>query len=135
MVKDTRNTDTTTTVDVGAVVRRYLERLVAHDWEAMAACLAEDVVRVGPFGDTYTPRDTYVAFLTELMPALPGYSMRIDRVLRSGRTVLVELTEIVDIGGSPLETPEALVFEVDPADRIAHITIYIQRLGEIPAMP
>ena len=116
-------------------MERYLDRLVAHDWEAMAACLAEDVVRVGPFGDTYTPRDTYVAFLTELMPALPGYAMRIDRVVSSGRTVLVELTEIVDVGGSPLETPEALVFDLDDEDQIAHIAIYIQRLGEAPAMP
>jgi limonene-1,2-epoxide hydrolase len=123
------------TEDTGTVVERYLDRLVAHDWDAMAACLAEDVVRVGPFGDTYTPRDAYVAFLTELMPALPGYSMRIDRVLSSGPTVLVELTEIVDIGGSPLETPEALVFDLDGEDRIAHITIYIQRLGEVPALP
>jgi ketosteroid isomerase-like protein len=121
--------------DTSAVVVRYLDRMVAHDWEAMAACLAEDVVRVGPFGDTYTPRDTYVAFLSDLMPALPGYSMRIDRVQSIGPTVLVELTEIVEIDGSPLETPEALVFDLDDEDRIAHIAIYIQRLGEVPAMP
>jgi hypothetical protein len=134
MVNDAK-TDATSTGDAGTVVRRYLERLVAHDWESMAACLADDVVRVGPFGDTYTPKDRYVAFLAELMPALPGYSMRIDRVLGMGRTVLVELTEIVDMGGSPLETPEALVFDLDPEDRIARITIYIQRLGEVPALP
>src|SRR5580658_2158527 len=135
MVKDAGDTgDGNLADDASAVVRRYLERLVAHDWEAMAACLAEDVVRVGPFGDTYTPRDTYVAFLTELMPALPGYSMRIDRVLSSGPTVLVELTEFVDIDGSPLETPEALVFDLDADDRIVHIAIYIQRLGDVPAM-
>jgi len=121
--------------DAGRVVERYLERLVAHDWDAMAACLAEDVVRVGPFGDTYTPKDAYVAFLSALMPSLPGYSMRIDRVVSSGRTVMVELTEIVEIAGSPLETPEALVFDLDDDDRIAHISIYIQRLGEVPAMP
>jgi hypothetical protein len=108
---------------------------VAHDWEAMAECLAEDVVRVGPFGDTYTPRDPYVAFLSALMPALPGYSMRIDRVQSIGATVLVELTEIVEIEGAPLETPEALVFDLDGEGRIAHIAIYIQRLGEVPAMP
>jgi ketosteroid isomerase-like protein len=135
MVNDASPTGTTSAGDAGAVVRRYLERLVAHDWDAMAACLAEDVVRVGPFGDTYTPRDPYVAFLAELMPALPGYSMRIDRMLAMGRTVLVELTEIVDMSGSPLETPEALVFDLDAEDRIAHITIYIQRLGEVPAVP
>jgi hypothetical protein len=121
--------------DTSTVVVRYLERMVAHDWEAMAACLAEDVVRVGPFGDTYTPRDPYVAYISGLMPALPGYSMRIDRVQGMGRTVLVELTEIVEIDGSPLETPEALVFDLDDEGLIAHIAIYIQRLGEVPAMP
>jgi hypothetical protein len=119
----------------GDVVRRYLERMVAHDWEAMAGCLAEDVVRVGPFGDTYTPRDPYVAFLSELMPALPGYSMRIDRMLVMGRTVVVELTEFVEVGGSPLETPEVLLFDLDAESKIAHIAIYIQRLGEAPALP
>jgi SnoaL-like domain len=121
--------------DASAVVQRYLERMVAHDWDAMAACLDENVVRVGPFGDTYTPRDPYVAFLAGLMPALPGYSMRVDRVLDCGRSVVVELTETVDVGGSPLETPEVLVFDLDVEDRIVHIAIYIQRLGEIPALP
>src|SRR6202161_4668771 len=121
MVNDASPTGTTSAGDAGAVVRRYLERLVAHDWDAMAACLSEDVVRVGPFGDTYTPRDRYVAFLAELMPSLPGYSMRTDRVQSTDRTVLVELTEIVEIGASPLETPEALVFDFDDEDRIAHI--------------
>jgi ketosteroid isomerase-like protein len=121
--------------DPGQVVEHYLDRLVAHDWEATAACLAEDVVRVGPFGDTYTPRDTYVAFLAKLMPSLPGYSMSVGRVVSSGRTVVVELTEIVEMAGAPHETPEALVFDLDDEDRIAHISIYIQRLGEIPAMP
>jgi ketosteroid isomerase-like protein len=139
MVKDAGDTDNVVDAgradDASAVVRRYLDRLVAHDWEAMAACLAEDVVRVGPFGDTYTPRDVYVAFLTDLMPALPGYSMQIDRVLEHGPTVLVELTEFVDISGSPLETPEALVFDLDAQNRISHIAIYIQRLGEVPALP
>jgi ketosteroid isomerase-like protein len=118
-----------------AVVERYLDRLVAHDWEAMAACLAEDVVRVGPFGDTYTPRGPYVDFLTKLMPSLPGYAMRVDRVVEAGRTVVVELTETVETSGAPLDTPEALVFDFDEAGRIAHIAIYIQRLGEVPEMP
>jgi ketosteroid isomerase-like protein len=121
--------------DPTTVVRRYLDRMVAHDFDAMAACLAPDVVRVGPFGDTYTPRDPYVAYLAELMPSLPGYAMRVDRVLGIGATVVVELTETVEIGGTSIETPDALVFDLDDAGRIAHIAIYIQRLGEVPAMP
>ncbi len=121
--------------DPTSVVERYLERMVAHDWDAMAACLAEDVVRVGPFGDTYTPRDPYVAYLSALMPTLPGYAMRIDRVVHAGDVSVVELTETIDAGGTPLDTPEALVFELDASGRIAHIAIYIQRTGEVPRLP
>jgi ketosteroid isomerase-like protein len=119
---------------VTTIVQRYLETMVAHDFEAMAACLAEDVVRVGPFGDTYTPRSVYVAMLADLMPALPGYSMRIDRIaeLETDRLVLVELTEVVEIEGAPLETPEALVFELNDDGLISHISIYIQQLGRTP---
>jgi ketosteroid isomerase-like protein len=116
------------------IVETYLEKMVAHDFDAMAACLAENVVRVGPFGDTYTPRGPYVAMLSELMPSLPGYSMRIDRVveIEKHQVVLVELTEFVEVNGEPLETPEALVFDLDKDGLIAHISIYIQTLGRTP---
>jgi len=122
---------------VTTIAERYLERMVAHDFEAMAACLADDVVRVGPFGDTYRGRRRYVAFLSKLMPSLPGYSMRIDRVaeLEPDRLVLVELTETVEVEGAPLPTPEALVFALDEAGLIAHISIYIQQPGRPPPSP
>jgi hypothetical protein len=122
---------------VTTMAERYLETMVAHDFEAMAECLAEDVVRVGPFGDTYTPRGRYVAFLSKLMPSLPGYSMRIDRVveLEPEKLILVELTETVEVEGKPLATPEALVFELDEEGLIAHISIYIQQLGRRPPTP
>jgi hypothetical protein len=112
---------------VTSIVETYLERMVAHDFGAMADCLAEDVVRVGPYGDTYTPRDTYVAMLAGLIPSLPGYAMEISRVLVMGdRLVVVELSETVEIDGAPLVTPEALIFDLDEAGLIAHIAIYIQ---------
>ena len=116
----------------GHIVERYLARLVAHDWDAMAACLADDVVRVGPFGDTYTPKGPYVAFLRDLLPKLSGYSMRVGRLLDHGDTVVVELSETVEIDGSEVVTPEALVVDLDGAGLIARISIYIQRLEELP---
>jgi ketosteroid isomerase-like protein len=112
------------------IVERYLAAMVAHDWDAMAACLAEDVVRVGPFGDRYTPKAPYVAFLSDLMPKLPGYSMRVDRLVESGRTAVVELSETVEIDGTSIVTPEALVVDLDHDGLILNIAIYIQRLGE-----
>ncbi|MDE3087533.1 MAG: nuclear transport factor 2 family protein [Acidobacteriota bacterium] len=111
------------------IVERYLEAVVGHDWEALTSCLAEDVVRVGPFGDAYTPRDPYVAFLAGLMPGLPGYSMRVDRVTYAGNRAFAELSETVEVDGAPLETPEALVFDLDDEGLIARIGIYIQRRG------
>lgn len=110
-------------------MERYLEAVVGHDWDALADCLAEDVVRVGPFLDTYTPRGPYVEFLAGLMPGLPGYSMRVDRVLYQGNVAVAQLSETVEIDGMPLETPEALVFDLDDDGRIARIEIFIQRAG------
>lgn len=120
------------------LVGRYLDRLVAHDWPAVSDCLADDVVRAGPFGDVYEGREPYLAFLSGLMPTLPGYGMQLHRVRPVGTTadpdgtggsatVLVELTETVAMDGVPLETAEALVFEVDADLRITGIAVYIQR--------
>ncbi|HEX2384744.1 MAG TPA: nuclear transport factor 2 family protein [Acidimicrobiales bacterium] len=116
------------------VVEEYLAAVVAHDWDALRRCLREDVVRNGPFRDEYRGRDDYVAFLAELMPTLPGYSMDVTRVTYSddGRLAFAELAETVDVGGSPLRTEESLVFELDADERIEHIDIYIKTNAERP---
>ena len=117
---------------VTGVVERYLAGLVAHDWAATEACLAPEVVRIGPFGDTYTPRTAYLDFLRDLMPKLPGYSMEVHRVVGAGPVVVAELSETVEVDGSPMVTPESLVFDLDDDGLIARVVVYIQRLGEPP---
>lgn len=112
-----------------AVVERYLQAVVDHNWAALAECLTEDVVRVGPFLDTHSPRGPYVEFLAGLMPTLPGYSMRVDRVLYNGSVALAQLSETVEVAGKPLETHEALVFDLDESGRIRRIEIFIQHAG------
>jgi hypothetical protein len=120
----TSPSETPTTV---SIVERYLHHVVGHDWNGVTACLTKDVVRTGPFGDVYSPRESYVAYLADLMPTLRGYAMRIDRVLELGRVAVAELTETVEVDGAPVETPEALVFDLAPEGRISRIAIYIQR--------
>jgi limonene-1,2-epoxide hydrolase len=109
------------------VVERFLAAMVAHDWDAMAACVADDIVRVGPYGDEYRGRAEYVKFISELLPTLAGYSMRVDRItpVGDGARVLTELSETVELDGSPIETPEALLFEID-GDMITSIDIYMK---------
>jgi hypothetical protein len=118
-----------------SVVDRYLASLVAHDWDALRDCLAPGVVRIGPFGDTYTPREAYLAFLSGLMPRLPNYSLAVHRVVSAGEVVVAEISETLDVDGAPRETPEALLFDLDGDGRIARITIYTQRPGaDVPAL-
>ena len=100
-----------------------------HDWAGLAACMTDDVVRVGPFGDTYTPKGPYVVFLEQLMPSLEGYSMEVERITEAGSVVVAELTETLEMGGTVHVTPEALVFDLDPDGLIQRVNIFIKRLS------
>jgi ketosteroid isomerase-like protein len=118
---------------VNDVVRRYLETLTAQDWDGFAACLTDDVVRVGPYGDTYVTKPVYVSFLSDLMPTLAGYSMDVGRVTYSAdaRSAVAELSETVEVDGTPKLTPEALVFDITADGLIERIRIYIQDVPQL----
>jgi hypothetical protein len=104
--------------------------MAAHDWDSVGAAVTDDVVRIGPYRDTYRGRDAYVEFLRGVLPGLPGYVMHVDRVFETDHgAVVVELREIVDVNGAPLETHEALVFDLAADGRIARIAVYVQTAG------
>jgi hypothetical protein len=109
------------------VVERFLTAMADHDWDAVGGCVTDDVVRVGPYADVYRGRDAYVAFLAEILPSLPGYTMNVDRVIYAGAVATAQLSETVDVDGAPLVTPEALVFDLTPSGRIARIEVFVQR--------
>ena len=53
------------------IVERYLDAIATHDWGVVDDCIADDIVRVGPYGDRYAGRGDYMAFIADLMPKLP----------------------------------------------------------------
>jgi ketosteroid isomerase-like protein len=109
------------------IVERYLDAIASHDWDVVDDCIADDIVRVGPYGDRYTGRGEYLAFIAELMPTLAGYAMTLHRVTyASDALAYVELSETVELDGKPMRTPEVLVFELGGDGRIARVEIYIQ---------
>jgi hypothetical protein len=116
------------------LIERYLDSLVAGDWDTFASCLADDdFIRVGPFGDVKTTKAEYVAFLSELMPTLPGYSMDVTRVTYAGDVAFAELSETVEVDGTPLRTPECLTFELtDDHDRIRRVEVFTQTRAPVP---
>ena len=90
-------------------------------------CVADDIVRVGPYGDRYAGRDEYLAFIADLMPKLKGYVMKLDRVTYANDALAyAELSETVEFDGKPMSTPEVLVFELNGDGRIARVEIFIQ---------
>jgi len=112
---------------MGDVAQRYLDAIVGHDWATLRDCVTDDIVRVGPYGDTYEGRDAYVGFISELMPTLPGYGMEVSEITAVGDRRFVELAETVEVDGRPTVTREVLVLQLRGDDRIARIEIYIQR--------
>ena len=112
-----------------AGVEAYLTAVATQDWPALAAAVTDDIVRIGPFGDVYTGRDAYVGFLSALMPTLPGYSMDIARVtyVDNRARAVAELSETVEIDGSPLVTPEVLLFDLTADGRIERVEIFTRR--------
>lgn len=104
------------------IVERYLDALTGHDWDALRDCLTDDVVRVGPYNDEYRGRDTYVDFLSTLMPTLPSYAMEVSRVTYVEDLAFVELAETV----AGVRTAEALVLELSDDGRIARVEVFIK---------
>jgi hypothetical protein len=112
---------------MAGIVERYLDAIVNHDWDVVDECITDDIVRVGPYGDRYDGRDTYLAFISDLMPKLPGYAMELHRVTYATDTLaFAELSETVDIDGTATLTPEVLVFGLVGDGRIARVEIFIQ---------
>lgn len=109
------------------IVERYLRAIASQEWDVVDECIADDIVRVGPYGDRYAGRDEYLAFIADLMPRLEGYAMELNRVTyASDALAFVELSETVELDGKPMLTPEVLVFGLDGDGRIARVDIYIQ---------
>jgi ketosteroid isomerase-like protein len=109
------------------IVERYLDAIASHDWDVVDETIADDIVRVGPYGDRYAGRDEYLAFIADLMPKLKGYAMKLDRVTYVGDArAYAELSETVELDGKPMRTPEVLVFELNRQGRIAHVDVFIQ---------
>jgi ketosteroid isomerase-like protein len=107
------------------VVARYLGGLGGGDWDAVAASLAPDVERMGPYRDAFRGRDEYTAFLKSTISSLSGYELVVDDVIADGNRVAVELSETVDDGNARLHTDETVVFDVRDG-LIVRVAVYLQ---------
>lgn len=110
-----------------ALVARFFDRMASRDWDAMAACLADDVCRVGPYRDVKTGRAEYRDFLAATIDALDGYRMEVQRIWSDGRRVVAQLSETLEVDGRPRRTDEAIVLDLGPDGLIRRVEVYLQR--------
>jgi hypothetical protein len=116
---------------MGDVVARYLACMQAHDWDGLAATIADDgLTREGPFGDVVEGKEPYVAFLRGVLTSLEGYRLDVRRVSRaSDRLSYVELNETFDVDGVATEYPECILFEQNDEGLISHVSVFIKQPG------
>jgi ketosteroid isomerase-like protein len=113
------------------VVQRYLEALFSVDEARIAATLAPDVERIGPYRDIYRGRAEYATFLATTIGALEDYHLAVARYHVAGNVVTVELSETVSDGDGRLRTDEAVVF--DTADGlITRVAVFLQTSEHLP---
>lgn len=110
-----------------ATVARFFDRMGALDWDAMAECLAADVVRVGPFRDVERGRDGYRDFLARTISALAGYRLDVQRIWSDGERAVAQLSETMTVDGRPRRTDEAIVLDLGPDGLVVRVEVYLQR--------
>ena len=112
-------------------VERYLACMAAHDWDGLAATIADEgLTRDGPFCDRVEGKHRYVAFLREILPSLEGYQLEVRRVSRvSDRVSYVELSETFEVDGVLTEYPECILFECDDDRLICHVSVFMKQPG------
>lgn len=113
--------------DPSATVERYLAALATQDWDALAACLSDDVERIGPYNDVYRGREPYVAFLAATLRTLQGYRLDVSRLIAAGDTVVAELSETVETPSGRRRTDEAVVFDLSPLGLIRRVAVFLRR--------
>ena len=113
----------------GQVVERYLECLATHDWDGLAATIAEDgLTREGPFCDRVDGKAHYVAYLRKVLTTLQGHQLAVQRVSHvTARLAFVELTETFVIDGSSEQWPECILFERGDDGLISRVSVFFKQ--------
>ncbi|ORV98879.1 hypothetical protein AWC15_11070 [Mycobacterium lacus] len=121
----------------GTVVERYLTCLAAHDWDGLAATIADQgLIREGPFCDRIEGKQRYVSYLRKVLTNLKGHRLDVQRISQvNPRLAYVELTEAFEVDGADAEWPECLRFEQDDDGLISHVSVFFKQRGADAAAP
>jgi ketosteroid isomerase-like protein len=113
-------------------IERFFERLTAQDWEGLAAVVATDVERIGPFGDRVVGRADYVNLLRASVPS--DYANDVHRITYAGdgHSGFARVTEHLHYPDQELHLEEAYWFRVDDDGLLARVEVFWQTPHYLP---
>jgi ketosteroid isomerase-like protein len=117
----------------GGVVERFFANLTARDWAGLGALLAEDVERVGPFGDRVVGRARYLDLLRGLVPSDYGNDVHRITYAADGRGAFARVTEHLVYPRGTFHLEETYAFEIGETGSIDRLEVFWQTPDRDPA--
>ena len=114
------------------VVERFFLHLSARAWAALREVLAEDVERLGPFGDRVAGRTRYLDFLRGQVPEDYGNDVHRITYGGDGTSAFARVTEHLVYAHGTHHLEEVYAFELDERGRIARLEVYWQTPADDP---
>jgi hypothetical protein len=107
-------------------VERYFFHLTAREWSDLGTFLAQEVLRIGPYGDQLTGRQVYLDFLRTTVPA--DYGNDVLRIVSTpdGLFAFAKVTEHLRYEEVEYHLDEAYSFEIGEDGLIRRVEIYWQ---------
>jgi hypothetical protein len=115
---------------VRGVVERSFEHMAAHDWDSFGALLADDVERIGPFGERLVGREAYVELMAGGGQPASDAGNRTTWDLHSvaytddRRSAFARVTAHVPQRDGAFVIEQALAYELDETGLIARIEVF-----------
>jgi hypothetical protein len=125
-------------VNADDVVSRFWRGIDTHDWELVAATLADDFVRIGMRDnaeDTSRGKTSYMEFVSRVVGKMEHHDLRTDRVFYSadGRTAVAETVETIRPPGEEVVVMRfANVMELDDDGLISSLDIFWKTPPRMP---
>jgi ketosteroid isomerase-like protein len=107
-------------------IERFFATLSARDWKGLAAVLAPDVERIGPFGDRVSGRERYVDLLRGVVPSAYGNDVHRVTYAPDRRAGFARVTEHLTYPDQELHLEEAYAFGLDDDGLLALVEIFFQ---------
>ena len=108
------------------VIERFFVHLTARDWAGLAELLADDVERIGPFGDRVGGRARYLDLLRGVVP--DDYDNDVHRVTYAadGRSAFARVSEHLAYPHGVFDVEETYAFEIARSGSITRIEVFWQ---------